>query len=82
VIVFSLGLVRLAAGLALRLPAVAKNESPAGSCSSQSRWELLGSQSEVMERDTMCNSSLWTGDIGGDRWISPAKERRSQMKML
>lgn len=52
-------------GPALQLPALAKNESLVGSCNSQSRWELSGSQSEMMERDTTCNSSLWAGEIGG-----------------
>lgn len=43
VIIFSLGLVRLAVGWALQLPALAENESLVGCCISQSTWELLGS---------------------------------------
>lgn len=69
-------------GLALQLPALAKNELPVGSFNLQSRWELSGSQPEMMERDTTCNSSLWAGEIEGDRWVSPAKGRILQIKVL
>lgn len=80
-----LGLLRLAVGLALQLPALAKKESPVGSCNSQSRWELSGSQSEMMERDTMCNSSFGaerSGVGGTHKCVSPAKEQISQPKVL
>lgn len=81
IIIFSLS--RLAVGWALQLPALAENESPVGCCISQSRWELSGAESEIMERDTTCNSSLWAGKIEeGDRWVSSAKERISRIKML
>lgn len=61
IIAFSLGLLRQAVGWALQLPALAETESLVGCCISQSRWELSGSESEIMERDAMCNSSLWAG---------------------
>lgn len=61
-------------GLTLQLPALAKNVLPVGSCNSQSRWELSGSQSEIMERDTTCNSSLWAAEGGGQVGLSTQRE--------
>lgn len=73
-----LGLLRLAVGLALQLPTLAKKESPAGSCNSQSRWELSGSQSEMMERDTMCNSSFGQRDWGWGELTSGSLQPKSR----